>query len=367
MFSRKKKKSNPFERQKNKNDNLATEFRAIISKNLSVSIYESKKGTSTFVIKKELTDYDIDCTASEAPEKNYIGGEIIPWETITADIGILIDEVFPVNRAIQEVLGTLYNLRLNSIRLCIGSENNYVTVDETDLEDNNIKPTIKGLQEFIYSSKKGIMGFTVRHYDSKKGNLILLESSLDQPNYELKSIKLNIKSSLQTRGLYMQKEHKPYGLHLYIILRIRELSDVIVNLLEKLGVPIEIIYLKRTSAINKWEAIECEIDENNLTNYLTSVNTQLTSEDIKNIVYFTKRNQLDFEIAEKMSDVLNKMKEQREEEYGYNNESLTLEDITAAAKIVLEHFGHRNTQLELPSGLNEDIIMKTQNELLRFI
>ncbi|MBD3229303.1 MAG: hypothetical protein GF329_14055 [Candidatus Lokiarchaeota archaeon] len=367
MFSRKKKKSNPFTRKKNKKDKLATEFRAIINKNLSVSIYETKKGSSTFVIKKELTDYDIDCTASEAPEKNYIGGEILPWETITAETAILINEVFPINRAIQEVLGTLYNLQLNSIRLCIGSENNYVTIDETDLEDNDIKTTIKGLQEFIYSSKKGIMGFTVRHYDSKKGNLILLESSLDQPNYELKSIKVNIKSSLQTRGLYMQKEHKPYGLQLYIILKIRELSDVIVNLLEKLGVPIEIIYLKRTSAINKWQAVECEIDENNLTSYITSVNPQLTGEDVKNIVYFIKRNQLDFEIAEKMSDILNKMKEEKEEEFEYNKESLSLEDITAAAKIVLEHFGHRDTELELPSDLDQEIIMKTQNELLRFI
>jgi hypothetical protein len=367
LFSRKKEKSNPFTNRKDKNDNFSTEFRAVINKHLSISLYETKKGSTTIVIKKELTDYEIDCTASEAPEKNYIGGEVLPWELITAGVEVLIEEVFPINNAIQEILGKLYTLQLNSIRLCIGRETDYVTIDETDLEENDIKSTIRGLKEFIFSSRKGIRGFTVRHYDSKKGNLILLESSLEQPNYEIRSIKANIISSLQTRGLYMQKEHKPYGLHLYIILKIRELSDIIVKLLEKIGVPIEIIYLKRASAINKWQAVECEIDENNLMNYLTSVFPSFTNEDIKNMVYFVKRNQLDFEIVEKMGDVLNKMKLEKEDKQGYTNQSLNLEDIAAAAKIVLEHFGHRDTQLELPSGLNQENIIKSQDNLMRFI
>jgi len=367
LYSHKKERvNNFFDRNENKNS-FATEFRAVINKNLSVVIYETKKGTTTLIIKKELVDYEIECTASEAPEKNYIGGEIIPWELITAGLDILIKEVFPINKAIQEVLGTIYTLQLDAIRLCIGREYDYVTIDETDLEEYNIKPTIRGLKKFIYSSKKGIKGFTVRHYDSKKGNLILLESSLDQPNYEIKKIRVNIISSLQTRGLYMQQEHKPYGLHLYIILKIRELSDLIVNLLEKIGIPIEIIYLKRTSAINKWQAVECEIDDNNLINYLSTTVPNFTNEDIKNIVYFAKRNQLDFEIVDKMADVLKKMKQEREKKRGYSNVSLNLEDIAAAAKIVLEHFGLLNTRLELPSGLNTELMIKSQNEMLRFI
>ena len=367
MFSRKKEKLYPFSRRKKKRENNSVEFRAIVNKSLSISIYEVMNGTKTLVIKKELPEYEIECDASEAPEKNYIGGEILPWEIITAGPEILIKEVFPINKAIQEVLGRIYNLKLDAIRLCIGHDEDYVTIDETDLKENEISPTVKGLQEFIYSSRKGIKGFTIRHYDSKKGNLILLESSLNQPNYEIKSIRVNIISSLQTRGLYMQKEHKPYGLHLYIILKIRELSDIIVKLLEKLGIPIEIIYLKRTSAINKWQAVECEIDEDNLTNYLNSVDDLLTDEDVKNIVYFIKRNQLDFEIADKMGDVLNKMKQEQEDKYGNNDRSLNLEDIAAAANIVLAHFGLKNTELELPSGLNPDIIMKSQNDLLRYI
>ncbi|MHA1269601.1 MAG: hypothetical protein ACTSPY_07405 [Candidatus Helarchaeota archaeon] len=367
MYSRKKEKINSIFNRKNNLDSFGTEFRAVINKNLSVSIYETKNGFTTLVVKKELTDYEIECIATEAPEKNYLGGEILPWETIIAGIDILVNEVFPINNAIREILGTLYNLRLNSIRLCIGRENDYVTVDETDLKQCNIKPTIKGLQEFVYASRKGIKGFTVRHYDSKKGNLILLESSIDQPNYEIKSIKVNIVSSLQTRGLYMQQEHKPYGLHLYIVFKIRELSDVIVKLMEKIGIPIEIIYLKRASAINKWQAVECEIDENNLINYLSAVNPTFTNDDIKNIVYLMKRNLLEFEVIDKIADILNKMKQEREEKHGYMKESLSMEDITAATKIVLEHFGLIDTKLKLPPGLNNNLIMKSQNEMLRFI
>ena len=41
--------------------------------------------------------------------------------------------------------------------------------------------------------------------------------------------------------------------------------------------------------------------------------------------------------------------------------------IAAAAKIVLEHFGLLNTRLELPSGLNTELMIKSQNEMLRFI
>jgi len=319
------------------------------------------------VIKKELSEYELDCDASEAPEKNFIGGEALAWEIITADPEILIKEVFPINRAIQEVLGSIYNLRLNSIRLCIGNENDYVNIDETALANNNISPTIKGIEEFILSSRKGIRGFTVRHFDSKKGNLVLLESSLEQPNYEIKTIKVNIISSLQTRGFYMQTEHKPYGLHLYIVLKIRELSDIIVKLLEKLGIPIEMIYLKRTSAINKWQAVECELDENNLINYLSSSYNKLTKDDINNIVYFNKRNNLNFEIVDKMAEVLDKMKQEKEEKEEYSNESLNLEDIAAAAKIVLEHFGLMNKNIELPKGLNQDTILKSQDNLSKFI
>ncbi|MHA1229048.1 MAG: hypothetical protein ACTSRP_00390 [Candidatus Helarchaeota archaeon] len=345
---------------------FSTEFRAMVNKNLSIAVYESKTGTTILVIKKELSDYEIECYPSEAPEKNDLGGEKLPWEIVVADTSIFTNEVFKINSIIKEILGTSYDLRLDSIRLCIGNENEYVTIDETDLEDSNITPTLKGLKEFILSTRMGVKGFTIRHYDPKRGNLIFLESSIDRPNYEIKSIKVSIISSLQNRGYYMQQEHKPYGLQLYIVMKVRELSDLIVKLLEKLGIPIEIIYLRRTSAINKWQALECEINENNLFNYLKTTKSNLTNDDVKNIIYFAKRNHFEFEIIDKMADILDKLKYEKKEKSGYI-ESFNMETIAAAANIVLYHFGIFDTKLELPSGLNNNLIVKRQNDLLKFI
>ena len=73
MFSRKKEKVNPFYNQREKKDNPTIEFRSVINKQMSIAIYETKRGSTTLVIKKELSDYEIECVASEAPEKNYIG------------------------------------------------------------------------------------------------------------------------------------------------------------------------------------------------------------------------------------------------------------------------------------------------------
>lgn len=345
-----------------KEDEKSKEFRAVLDKNTSLVIVE-KRHNFQVVIKKELMDYNLEITASEAPIKNNIsGGEILPYEYVVAESGILEDEIIKFNQKIKKIFGKRYDLKLNSIRLCVGTEENYVTIDESNLKEVDIIPTIQGLQEFIQANKKSIVGFTVRRYDTKKGNLIFCECDLNHPIFDIRSIRVKIIASLSQRGLYMQKHHVAYGLHLYYILDVSKFSDKIINFFNELEIPIEMIYLKRKSSIQNWRATECELDEKNLKNYLQFQYTHLSHVDVDQIVSIIRENKFTFEIANMMADLLNRMKHDRVkiEDALY---SLEQEDIAAAAKVVVNYFGFNEQDLNLPSNLDFNIIKKSIDKL----
>ena len=78
-----------------------------------------------------------------------------PYESSIADIKILEDEILPINEAFQKVFGTDKELKLNSIKLAIGSRyNDYVTIAENDLVKFDVKPTLTGLLDFIIPPTK---------------------------------------------------------------------------------------------------------------------------------------------------------------------------------------------------------------------
>ncbi|NVM55079.1 MAG: hypothetical protein HWN66_15345 [Candidatus Helarchaeota archaeon] len=312
-------------------------------------------------------DYNLEVTASEAPVKNYVaGGEILPFEYVVAESEILEKEIIKFNQKIKEIFGKKYDLKLNSIRLCVGTDENYVTIDESNLKEVDIIPTIQGLQEFIQANKKSVFGFTIRRYDTKKGNLIFCECELNHPIFDIQSIKIKILASLSQRGLYMQKHHVAYGLHVYYILNVSRFSDMIIRLFNELNIPIEMIYLKRKSSIQNWRATECELDEKNLKNYLQFNYTHLSHSDVDQVVSIVRENKFNFEFANMMADLLNKMKLDRIEieDALY---SLGQEDIAAAAKVVVNYFGFNEQNLSLPSNLDFNIIKKSIDELDRYI
>ena len=319
------------------------------------------------VLKKELLDYNIDVVASEAPVKNsIIKGEIIPYEYVIAEIAILEQELFKLNECVKKVFGTKFEIKISSIRLCVGNEDNYHTVDESDLKEVNIDPTINGLKKFIDTSKKRVFGFTIRNYDTKQGNLIFCEADLLRPVFDLYSLKIKILTNLSQRGLYMQQHHLGYGLHLYYIFTLSKFSDNLVHFFNELGIPIELIYLKRKSSVQNWRALECELDEKNLKNYLQFNYTSLSHSDVEQIVTIITANKFDFEIANMMADLLNRLKLERVEvEDGLF--LLEQEDIAAAATVATNYFGFKVEKLSLPSNLDVNSVKKSMEELDRYI
>lgn len=362
MFRNSRKKVPKFFKEEDK----TSEFRAVLDKDTSLVVVE-KNNKFQVVIKKELLDYNIDVTASEAPVKNYMtGGEILPYEYVVAETEILEKEIINFNQKIKNIFGKKYDLKLSSIRLCVGTEENYVTIDESSLKEVDIIPTIQGLKEFIESNKKSVLGFTIRRYDTKKGNLIFCECELNHPIFDLKSIKIKILTSLSQRGLYMQKHHSAYGLHVYYVLKISKFTDMIIRLFNEINIPIEMIYLKRKSSIQNWRATECDLTDKNLKNYLQHQYTSLSHSDVEHIVSIIKNNQLNFEIANKIADLLNRMKHDRVE-IDDGLFVLEQEDIAAAAKLVVNYFGFTDQDLALPSNLDVNGIKKSIDELDRYI
>ncbi|MFX1297969.1 MAG: hypothetical protein ACFFD2_24360 [Promethearchaeota archaeon] len=350
-----------------KEEDKLKEFRAVLNEHTSLVIAE-KRNKIQVVVKKELLEYNLDTIASEAPVKNYlVGGEILPFEYVVAERGILEEEIFNVNQIIKDLFGIKYNLRLKALRLCIGSdENNYLTIDENDLKEVNLTPTIEGLKSFIQTNNKSVFGFTVRHYNSKKGNLVFFDCELTHPVFDLRSIKIQILANLSQRGLYMQKHHRGYGLHLYYILEISKFSDMIIRFFNELKIPIEMIYLKRKSSIQNWRAIECELDEKNLKNYLQFQYTSLRHSDVDHIVSIVRQNKFNFDLANMMADLLNRLIHERVEIEG-GLYILEQEDIAAAAKLVVNYFGFNEENLSLPPNLDLNIIKKSIDKLNDYI
>jgi len=189
--------------------------------------------------------------ASEAPVLNKLLSEPEPYESSVADIKILEDEVFPINSAFQKVFGTDKELRLNSIKLAIGSNyHDYVTIGENDLIKYDIKPTLSGLMDFINENREGILGFLDCEYVSEEGNVIYMNCSKKNLSENIFSIKVLILASMQQRGFFLQQEHKYYGLQLYIIIESRKPNGKkLFELLKELNIDWEMIFFREISRL----------------------------------------------------------------------------------------------------------------------
>ncbi len=342
----------------------------------------NKKNRSVCAIRKDLAkSYEIEVDASEAPILNKMLNDPEPYESSMADLKILENEVFPINKAFEKVFGTDKELKLNSIKLAIGSNNNdYVTVAESDLIKFDVKPTLSGLRDFIRENSESILGFLDSEYVSEEGNVIYLNCGKKNISDNIYSFKLLILASMQQRGFFLQQEHKYYGLQLYIIIESKKANDdKLLELLKEMNINWELIFFRRKLAIYDWTEKECEQNSENLKSFLRAKFETLNYFDINNIIRIVVKNQLPFKVAEKMSSLLYKMKSERayhlqdrqfqenhfqEDQIQQDEYSITLKkaEIVAAAKIACAYLGIQK-KIVFDSDISVTEILKYQEEL----
>ena len=304
-----------------------------------------------------------------------------PYESSIADLKILEEEVFPINDAFQNVFGAEKELKLNSIKLAIGSNyNDYVTIGENDLIKYDIKPTLSGLRDFINENKEGILGFLDCEYISEEGNVIYINCGKKNVSENIFSIKILILASMQQRGFFLQQEHKYYGLQLYIIVESRKPNDnKLFELLKELDIDWELMYFRRKLAIHDWTEVECEKNSENLKSYLRAKYETLNYFDVNNIIRIAVKNQLSFKVADKMASLLYTMKNERvirfqdhkshetlyqEDHIQQDEYSITLKkaEVAAAARLACAYLGiHKKIKIDRDISMDE--ILKYEEEL----
>ncbi len=291
------------------------------------------------------------------------------------------EEVFPINDAFQKVFGAEKELKLNSIKLAIGSNyNDYVTIGENDLIKYDIKPTLSGLRDFINENKEGILGFLDCEYISEEGNVIYINCGKKNVSENIFSIKILILASMQQRGFFLQQEHKYYGLQLYIIVESRKPNDnKLFELLKELDIDWELMYFRRKLAIHDWTEVECEKNSENLKSYLRAKYETLNYFDVNNIIRIAVKNQLSFKVADKMASLLYTMKNERvirfqdrkfqeklyQEDHVQQDEySITLKkaEVAAAARLACAYLGiHKKIKIDRDISMDE--ILRYEEEL----
>lgn len=340
-----------------------TKFHASIDKDTTLSLYR-RDGGLYLIIKKELSDYDIIVSPSEAPVINQYLKTPDPFESILADIKIVEKEISPINIAIQTSFGENKEINLLSIKLAIGSgEHDYVTIDESDLIAMDVEPTMSGLLNFL-DANDSVIGLSDRIFDPERGNIILLDAKIKEPHPTISNIELKLMSSLQQRGLYMQKTMKYVGLQLYIIIKAESLNEEVLLFLKAIGIEWEVIFLRRDLSIEEWLEIECEKNSVNLKGYLGAKFNSLGFFDINNITRVAIVNQLSFKIVVKMAELLDRVKQNREELVGNqpDSEPLKKAEIVAAAKITCAYFGIKK-QIKIEKGINPLEVKNFEAEL----
>lgn len=377
-------------KSKSSDERFNEEFRAVIDNSTSLSMYNEKR-RSICVIRKNLAkNYEIEVDSSEAPVLNTLLENPQPFESSMASLNILEVEIFPLIDAFKNTFGMEKELKLRSIKLAVGGSNSdYVTIREKDLIKFDVKPTLSGLRDFIKENSDSILGFLDSEYISEEGNVIYLKCEKRDVSDNIYSVKIVILASMQQRGYFLQQEHKYYGLQLFIIVESRKPNDdKLLRFIKELGIDWELIFFRRRLAIHDWTEIECQSNSDNLKSFLRVKYDTLNYFDINNIIRLIDKNNLPFNVSDKMGSLLFKMKSERSsqlsDKQNYNNlrhddslnsgsvqsvdeYSLTLKkaEIAAAAKIACAYLGIKK-QIIVDRDISDAEILKYQDELTNF-
>jgi len=375
---------------KGSEEGSAEEFRAVIDNSTSLSMYNEKR-RSVCVIRKNLAkDYEIEVDSSEAPVLNKFLEKPQPFESSMANLNILEEEIFPLIDAFKNTFGAEKELTLRSIKLAVGGSNtDYVTIREKDLIKYDVKPTLSGLRDFIKENKDSILGFLDSEYVSEEGNVIYLQCDKGDVSDDIYSVKIMILASMQQRGYFLQQEHKYYGLQLFIIIESKiPNNDKLLGFMKELGIDWELIFFRRRLAIHDWTEIECQTNSDNLKSFLRVKYDTLNYFDINNIIRLIDKNNLPFNVADKMGSLLFKMKSERSFQlkdkpnydkidydetindgtlHSIDEYSLTLKkaEIAASAKIACAYLGIHK-QIKVDRDISDAEILKYQEELTNF-
>lgn len=324
-------------------DVASKKYRAAIDKDTSIEIIKDRE-IIYWIIKKDLTEYETYISASEAPVSNLYTHEPDAFESCVAERKILEKEIFPIANAIKTVFNS-QTMELDKFSLAVGSnENDYVSLDETDLKNLRVEPSLFGLQEFIEKNKDSILGFGIREVEPDKGNLIFLKTKLVRPTKNIISLEISVISSIQQRGFYIQKDHSWVGLQKYIIIKTTKIDDEkLLSFLKELEINWEIIFLRRTLAVNDWLEIECEKSLPNLKAYLRYLYPILGYMDIQNIVKVVEGNGLSFKIAVRTAEMLNKQKKEllQNDNLDVSYQPIEMAEIIAAARLATAYYGEK--------------------------
>ncbi len=338
-------------------------YRATVDEKTAISIHEGTN-QSFLILKKELYDYHTEITCSEAPILSGMVQFPEPFEFIVADPEIIEKEIESINTALKIIFGQNKDFALKNIKLSIGSsDNDFVTIDEKDLGEYNVVPTINGLLDFMKSNEDSILGLAVANYEPERGNLVFFDAQVKEPEIHTSQIQIKIINSLQQRGIMMQKKQSFIGLQLYVIIVAKEVSESSIDFLRELGVDWELLQTRRELSIMNWIEIESERNAANLKAYLRKKYSNLNFLEISNIVAVCIENQLNFKIAEQIAQLLLKLKrKQLEQSYTTEVEPLSKEQIAAAAKVASAYHGLKR-DLVVENDLNQALILQHEKEI----
>ena len=151
----------------------------------------------------------------------------------------------------------------------------------------------------------------------------------------------------------------------YMIIKAESLNDPVLSFLKAMGIEWEVIFWRGDLSIEDWLEIECEKNSVNLKGYLGAKFISLGFFDINNITRVAIVNQLTFKVVIRMAELLDRVKQHREELIGNQPESepLKKEEIVAAAKITCAYFGIKK-QIKIEKGIDPVEVQNFENEMI---
>lgn len=337
-------------------------FRVSVGKNVTLS-YLNRENGIYLIIKKDLSDIKSEIYPSEAPILNSFMKIPEPFEFITVDKDVIKKEIEPINTALKIAFGDIREFQIDTIQLVVGSgDDNYFTINQEDLDKYNIIPTISGVITYTDNHNETIVGIANSRFEPEKGNIIFFDALCREPQVDVASVNLKILSSVQQRGLSMQKKQSLNIIDLYLTIKTRIINEPLLDFLRQLDIDLDVVQMLRSLTLDSWIEHEAEQNESNLKGFLVKNYPELSFAEVRMIVDLRNDNNFEFQTVLKIAELLSALREERRlvsnkyEEYPF-----TKEEIVTAAKTALAYFRIRK-EVIYPDNLDLSLLANLQKE-----